>query len=168
MAEQTGTWNVGKQVDLEMVGKGRTKLVDLEMVGKGWTKQVDLEMVGKGRTRLSHGTTSNSWAWQVHLGSEVWQDANPMWTEPLFRALRDGVRTIRLPHKYQNKSGEYVESAYTIDCRNATRVTQQNLSSGKRRMSRAVYMIMPQDYTLPDPPPTEPPADPAGPAPADL
>ena len=91
-----------------------------------------------------------------------------MWTEPLFRALRDGVRAIRLSHKYQKESGEYVESMYTIDCRNATHVTQQNLSSGKRRILRAVYMIMPHGYTLPDPPPTESPAHPADPAPADL
>jgi len=63
-----------------------------------------------------------------------------MWTEPLFRALRDGVRTIRLSDKYQNESGEYVESAYTIDCINVTHVTQQNLSSGKRRALRAVYI----------------------------
>ena len=124
MAEQTGTWNVGKQVDLEMVGKGRTK-------------QVDLEMVGKGRTRLSHGTTSNSGGRGKYIWGGVWQDANPMWTEPLFRALRDGVRTIRLSHKYQEESGEYVESAYTIDCINVTHVTQQNLSSGKRRALRA-------------------------------
>ena len=108
------------------------------------------------------------WAWQVHLGSGVWQDANPMWTEPLFRALRDGVRTIRLSDKYQNESGEYVESAYTIDCINVTHVTQQNLSSGKRRALRAVYIIMPHGYTLPDPPPTESLAHPADPAPEDL
>ena len=107
------------------------------------------------------------WAWQVHLGSGVWQDANPMWTEPLFRALRDGVRTIRLSHKYQKESGEYVESAYTIDCINATHVTQQNLSSGKRRALRAVYIIMPHGYTLPVPPPTESPAHPADPDPED-
>jgi hypothetical protein len=88
-----------------------------------------------------------------------------MWTEPLFRALRDGVRTIRLSHKYQEESGEYVESAYTIDCRGPTCVTQKNFFSGKRRLLRAVY-LMPHDYTLPDPPPAEPPADPATPAPA--
>jgi hypothetical protein len=88
-----------------------------------------------------------------------------MRAEPLFRALRDGVRTIELRHKYQNKWGEYVQSAYTIDCRDPTCVTQKNFFSGKRRLLRAVY-FMAHDYTLP--PPTEPPADPAGPAPAGL
>ena len=106
------------------------------------------------------------WVWQFHLGGGIWHDANPKWAEPLFQALRDGVRTIRLSHKYQNKWGEYVESAYTIDCRDPTCVMQQNLFSGKRRLLRAVYTMAHDDYSLPDPPPTEPPADPATPAPA--
>jgi len=105
------------------------------------------------------------WVWQFHLGGGIWHDANPKWTEPLFQALHDGVRTIELPRKYQNKWGEYVQSAYTIDCRDPTCVTQKNFFSGKRRLLRAVY-LMPHDYTLPDPPPTEPPADPATLAPA--
>ena len=107
------------------------------------------------------------WVWQFHLGGGIWHDANPKWTEPLFQALRDGVRTIELPHKYQNKWGEYVQSAYTIDCINVTHVTQQNLSSGKRRALRAVYIIMPHGYTHPVPPPTESPAHPADPDPED-
>ena len=106
--------------------------------------------------------------WQVHLGCGKWQDVDPTRTEPLFQALRDGVRAIRLPRKYQKESGEYVEPAYTIDCINVTHVTQQNLSSGKRRALRAVYIIMPHGYyTFPVPPPTESPAHPADPDPED-
>ena len=44
--------------------------------------------------------------WQVHLGYDKWQDVDPTWAEPLAQALRDGVRTIRLWHSYQNKFGE--------------------------------------------------------------
>ena len=58
--------------------------------------------------------------WQVACGHGKWQDVDPTWAEPLFQALRDGVRTTRLSHSYQNKFGEEVCSWYTIDCQHTT------------------------------------------------
>jgi len=107
--------------------------------------------------------------WQVHLGYDKWEDVEPTWAEPLSQALRDGVRTIRLSHSYQNKFGEEVRSWYTIDCQHTKYyMTQMNETTGRRRWLRAVHLMALPAMTLP--PPTEPLADPAGPAdvPTDL
>ena len=73
-----------------------------------WNRQVALfgkqvEMVGKhmGRARLCQSNSS------TQAGTyDKWEDVEPTWAEPLAQALRDGVRTIRLSHSYQNKFGE--------------------------------------------------------------
>ena len=131
-------------------------------------KQVDLEMVGKGRARLmSHSSARTkdggrgNFIWAAGYGRTRTRGGRNRCSK---RCATVCARSV-LSHKYQNKWGECVQSEYTIDGRDATSVTQQNLFSGKRRLLRAVY-LMAHEYTLP--PPTEPPADPAGPAPADL
>jgi hypothetical protein len=84
------------------------------------------------------------------MGGGKWQDVDPTWTEPLFRALREGQSTLRLEHMYQNRHGEEVRSWYTID-RSDTSVTQQNDATGKRRELRVVQLLEPRVV--------EPPAD---------
>ena len=112
---------------------------------------------------------TSRYMWQVHLGYDKWQEIDPTWAEPLFQALRDGVRTTRLSHSYQNKYGEEVRSWYTIDCQHTNYyVTQENEATGRRRWLRAIHLMALPAVTLR--PPTEHLADPAGPAdvPTDL
>ena len=107
--------------------------------------------------------------WQTAMaGFDEWQDVDPTWTEPLLEAMRNGERTIRLLHMYQNKYGEEVRSWYDIDCADPTAVTQKNVATGKQRAMRLVQLMAPvvvqphvaapQDAPLPP----EPPADPEG------
>ena len=98
--------------------------------------------------------------WQTAMGDGKWLDVDPTWTEPLLEAMRKGERTIRLPHTYQNKHGEDVNSRYVIDCADATAVMQQNGATGKRRKMRLVQLMAP---SVASPPlSADPPAHPAG------
>ena len=101
---------------------------------------------------------------QVHMGCGKWQDADPTWTEPLVQALRAGVRTLRLPHCYQNKLGEEVRSWYAVDCADTTSLTQQNEATGRRRSLRVVQLMGPAVVTPPPPPQQQaaPPGSEAG------
>ena len=73
--------------------------------------------------------------------------------------MRNGERVIRLPHTYQNKHGEDVNSWYVIDCADATAVMQQNGATGKRRKMRLVQLMAPSVAPPPLPPsPLAPPA----------
>jgi hypothetical protein len=113
------------------------------------------------------------------MGGGTWLDVDPTWTEPLLTAMRNGERTIRLLHIYQNKYGEEVRSWYVIDCADATAVTQKNEATGKERKMRLVQLMEPaavqpqvvalQGAPLPHdaPPPPELPADPEGDADGD-
>ena len=159
------------EMDRQLEIKGRREAVV-------WNRQVALsgkqvEMVGKqlGRARLSQSNSSAQagTCGKCILGYDKWQDVDPTWAEPLFQALRDGVRTIRLSHSYQNKFGEEVRSWYIIDCQHTNYyVTQENEATGRRRWLRAIHLMALPAVTLR--PPTEHLADPAGPAdvPTDL
>jgi hypothetical protein len=75
---------------------------------------------------------------------------------------------IRLPHTYQNRFGEDVNSWYVIDCADATAVMQKNEATGKQSAMRLVQLMAPsvvQPHVAPPqdaPLPPEPPADPEG------
>ena len=98
------------------------------------------------------------------MGGDGWLSADPTWTQPLKEAMRNGTPSIRLQHTYQNKYGENVISWYTIDCADATTVTQMNEATSKKRVMRLVQLMAPplvQPPVVARPPP-EPSADVAG------
>ena len=102
--------------------------------------------------------------WQAAMGGGTWLDVDPTWTEPLLTAMRNGERTIRLLHIYQNKYGEEVRSWYVIDCADATAVTQKNEATGKERKMRLVQLmepavVQPQVVALQDVPLVQPHVD---------
>ena len=69
-------------------------------------------------------------------------------------ALRDGTPRLRLPHQYQNRRGELVQSWYQVDLTDLEAITQTNEASNTTREMH-VFRRMSLAVVPPSPPPED-------------
>ena len=115
---------------------------------------------------VEFGITEDS-VWQMACGKDKWQDVDFRWEEPLFQALRDGVKELRLSTREWPEDFGYCEVMwYTIDLSDHTWITAKKDDERKQRQMRVVRLMKPtavQGQTNSEtPPPPNPLAEPAG------
>ena len=111
--------------------------------------------------------------WQMKCGKDKWQDVNATWDEPLFKALRDGVKELSLSDRDWPEDLGYEELTwYTIDLSNHLWITAKKQGDKKHREMRVVQKKKPvahEPAAIEAPPPPGLPANAADvsrPAPA--
>jgi hypothetical protein len=79
----------------------------------------------------------------VAAGRGKWQDVDPAWTQPLFQALRDGIKEIRFVERGWGDGGP-VHVGYTEDMSDHTWIMQKKDDERRRHEMRVVQLKQPR------------------------